>query len=121
MAGAYSGQEKKSAAKHAHHIFAKAQHPQFEAYPENLIMLTPDQHLSEAHPKSRTSQVDPDYQIQYLLVQCDIIAESRRKGETLYSKERFVKMLNEGLRLEVKMRDSFAKISEKLRACLASP
>ena len=119
--GASSGQGKENVAKHAHHIFTRAQHPQFEAYPENLILLTPDQHLSEAHPKSRTSQVDPNYQIQYLLEQCDIIEGSRRKGETLYSKERFVEMLNEGLKLEVKSRDSFAKISEKLRARLAHP
>ena len=121
MADAYSGQGKEHAAMHAHHIFTRAQHPQFEAYPENMIMLTPSQHLSQAHPKSKTSQVDPDYQIQYLLMQCDTIAESRRKGETLYSKERFVKMLNEGLKLEVKPRDSFARIKEKLRACLMRP
>lgn len=118
---AHPGQGEESAATHAHHIFTRARHPQFEAYPENLIMLTPDQHLSEAHPKSKTSQVDPDYQIQYLLAQCDTIAESRRKGETLYSKERFVKMLNDGLRLEVKLRDSFADMKEKLRARLARP
>ena len=106
---------------HVHHIFPKAQCPQFEAYPENLIMLTPDQHLLEAHPKSKTSQVDPDRQIQYLLAQCDRIAGSIRKGETLYSKERLVKMLNDGLGLEVKLRDSFTKIKEKLRARQVRP
>ena len=118
---ASSGQGERSAATHAHHIFARAQHPQFEAYPENLIMLTPDQHLSEAHPNSRTSQVDSDYQIQYLLAQCDSIAASLRKGETLYSKKRLVKMLNDGLALKVMLRDSFAKIKEKLRTRQTRP
>ena len=109
------------AAKHAHHIFPRKRHPQFEAYPENLIMLTPDQHLSEAHPSSKTSQVDPDRQIQYLLAQCDRIAASLRKGETLYSKKRLVEMLDGGLGLRVTLRDSYAKIKAELRARLSRP
>ena len=84
-------------------------------------MLTPGQHLSEAHPNSKTSQVDPDRQIQYLLAQCDRIAASLRKGETLCSKKRLVEMLDGGLGLRVTLRDSYAKIKAELRARLSRP
>ena len=121
LSGAEPGLGERRAATHAHHIFPRKRHPQFEAYPENLIMLTPGQHLSEAHPNSKTSQVDPDRQIQYLLAQCDKIAASLRKGETLYSKKRLVEMLDGGLGLRVTLRDSYAKIKAELRACLSRP
>ena len=84
-------------ASHVHHIFPLNEFPQLSWYLENLIKLTPTQHLSKAHPKGNTTIVDRDYQLTCLLAKSDSIEFSIRKHELIYSKESFVHVINTGL------------------------
>lgn len=61
---------------HMHHIFPEAAFPDISGYVENLIALTPTQHLGYAHPSGRTQQIDSRYQHQLLLAKVDRIRES---------------------------------------------
>lgn len=97
-----------------HHIFPQSEWPQYAAYPENLIKLTPAQHMSRAHPNSHTHIVDEFYQIQCLLAKCDSIESSLQNGEFLYSIDNFVRMLNECLNLELDLDCSLDDIRNKL-------
>jgi len=54
-------------AVHAHHIFPESRFPQLAAYYENIIALTPTQHMSYAHPVGYTQKVDRDYQLRCIL------------------------------------------------------
>ena len=77
---------------HMHHIFPESDFPEICFYLENLIALTPTQHLSYAHPQGRTQEIDEQYQHLLLLSKIDRIDEnlSGQYGEIIYS---FVNML----------------------------
>ncbi len=49
-------------ATQAHHIFAQSDYPDISDYVENLIMLTPNQHFTMAHPNNNTQYIDKDFQ-----------------------------------------------------------
>jgi len=49
-------------ATHVHHIFMKSEFPSIDSYLENLILLTPTQHLTKAHPNNNTRIIDREYQ-----------------------------------------------------------
>ncbi len=49
-------------ATQAHHIFPQSDFPDISDYVENLIMLTPNQHFSMAHPNNNTQYIDTDFQ-----------------------------------------------------------
>ena len=55
-----------SEATHIHHIFPEALYPVISGSIENLIALSPSQHLNRAHPLGKTQEVNRDYQ--YLLL-----------------------------------------------------
>lgn len=107
-------------ATHVHHIFPQSQHPEFAAYTENLIKLTPEQHYSHAHPNARTQEIDDNYQIQCLLAKCESIEQSIVAGEFMYSKNNFIYMLDKLLGLDIQEEAAFEEIKEKLRAILAT-
>ncbi len=88
-------------ATQVHHIFPRSKYPEFVAYTENLIKLTPEQHFSRAHPNARTQEVNRDYQIQCLIAKCDSISQSIVAGEFVYSKESLIYMLNSCLELGI--------------------
>lgn len=48
-------------ATHVHHIFPQSQFKDLADVLENMIALTPGQHLGEAHPHGNTQRVDPSY------------------------------------------------------------
>ena len=48
-------------ATQAHHIFAQSEYPSIADFVENLIMLTPNQHFSMAHPNNNTQYIDKDF------------------------------------------------------------
>ena len=79
-------------ATNIHHIFPVNEFPEISFYLENLIALTPTQHLSYAHPQGRTQEIDEQYQHLLLLSKIDRIDEnlSGQYGEIIYS---FVNML----------------------------
>lgn len=47
---------------HMHHIFPEAIYPEICYYLENIIALTPTQHLNYAHPDGHTQEIDEQYQ-----------------------------------------------------------
>lgn len=61
---------------HMHHIFPEAVYPEICYYLENIIALTPTQHLNYAHPDGRTQEIDEQYQQLLLLSKAARICEN---------------------------------------------
>jgi hypothetical protein len=81
---------------HAHHIFMQSEFPQIADCPENIIILTPNQHLYRAHPNSKTAIIDEKYQAICLISKLDSIETNIRSGKSDYSLEDFIYVLNTG-------------------------
>lgn len=95
-------------ATQAHHIFKQSDYPTIADYVENLIMLTPNQHYSMAHPNNKTQYVDKDFQYICLIVKStkiylDLTSE---KEDKFYDFEDYKFVLNTGLET-----DEFSSIS----------
>ena len=85
-------------ADHIHHIFPEAEYPEICYYLENLIALTPTQHLSFAHPRGRTTDVDEQYQQLLLLAKTSRIEENITYDslETIYEFGKLIHVMNVG-------------------------
>lgn len=59
-----------------HHIFPENQYPEICYYLENLIALTPTQHLTKAHPNNNTKEICETYQQLLLLSKIERIKEN---------------------------------------------
>lgn len=81
-----------------HHIFPEHQFPEISMYLENLIALTPTQHLAKAHPNGYTQQIDTIYQELLLQAKAGIIEDYLRKTDNdgMYSFENLITVLNVG-------------------------
>lgn len=89
-------------ATQAHHIFPQSEYPEIAAYVENLIMLTPNQHYSMAHPNNNTQYIDRDFQYVCLLakttgIYSDLVSE---REEKFYDFDDYKYVLNIGLETE---------------------
>lgn len=86
-------------AVHIHHIFPEADFTEICAYYENLIALTPTQHLSYAHPNGHTQKVDPAYQNICLLAKAGSIEDTLNdpSRDQIYEFGRFMHVLRVGL------------------------
>ena len=93
-----------------HHIFPKSEYPEFAADAENLIILTPTQHYTKAHPGNNTNKIDKAYQESMLVAK----SHSIENNELHYSKEKFIQILNVGLGLKLPENFSFDEIRIKL-------
>lgn len=102
-------------ATQVHHIFSKSRYPQFRSTPENLILLTAQQHNSKAHPSNRTAETDPDYQIVCLLSKLVSVEKSVISQDGHYSKEGFLRLLKEALGLDLSVNSSFEDIAHAIR------
>lgn len=80
----------------AHHIFMESEFPQIADLPENIIILTPNQHYYRAHPNNKTSVIDERYQAICLISKLDSIEINNRSGDNDYSLEDFINVLNTG-------------------------
>lgn len=87
---------------HIHHIFPEADYPEICYYLENLIALTPTQHLGYAHPGGKTTEIDKLYQQLLLLSKADRIRENltSQTVEHIYEFSNFVYVLNVGFENE---------------------
>ena len=97
-------------ATHIHHIFPKSQYPTIAAFYENLIALTPAQHLQEAHLNGNTQIVSLDFQYALLILKLDHIKrnlEGTDGAEPFYSFKDFMFVLDTGMGM-----DYFEKIDE---------
>ena len=83
---------------HMHHIFPEHQFPEISMYLENLIALTPTQHLTKAHPKGHTQQIDLGYQELLLKAKAGRIEEYLldTDNDGMYSFDNFITVLNVG-------------------------
>lgn len=81
-----------------HHIFPEAEYPEISYFLENLIALTPTQHLDYAHPNGRTQEIDIQYQHLLLLSKADRIFEnlSDNINEHIYEFSNFLFVLQIG-------------------------
>ena len=83
---------------HMHHIFPEADYPEICYYLENIIALTPTQHLGYAHPNGRTNEIDNAYQHLLLLSKADRIQENLNSVtvERIYEFSNLLYVLNVG-------------------------
>ncbi|MGP5612759.1 hypothetical protein [Corynebacterium variabile] len=72
-------------ATHIHHMFPKSQFPQLADTRENLIALTPGQHMGEAHPNGNTSIIDSIYRKSCLFQKLESVKRSGEKGDDFYN------------------------------------
>ena len=104
-------------ATQVHHIFPKQDYLSIDSYLENLILLTPNQHFLQAHPKNRTREINRDYQKICLVSKLVSIRKSVEElQDGFYSKEDFVFVLNHGLEPETTFNKerSFGEIKNKI-------
>lgn len=83
---------------HMHHIFPEADYPTICYFIENIIALTPTQHLNYAHPNGHTQEIDEQYQHLLLLSKADRIQENITNNdvETIYEFANFLFVLSVG-------------------------
>ncbi|MCK3655137.1 restriction endonuclease [Pasteurellaceae bacterium Macca] len=95
-------------ATQVHHIFAQSEFPDIADYVENLIMLTPNQHFSMAHPNNNTQYIDKDFQYICLLAKSTKIHMNltSTNEEKFYDFDDYKYVLNTGLNT-----DEFSSIS----------
>ena len=105
----YEENEKNVAATQIHHIFPEGLFPTIAGYYENLIALTPNQHLVYAHPKNKTQSINEDYQYTCLVAKTSIIEENLSSDTTvkIYEFVKFLYVLKTGL-----SDDSYENIEE---------
>ena len=91
-----------------HHIFPQSYYPEIADYIENLIALTPTQHLSKAHPNNNTQYISKIYQYYCLIAKVGKIKENIEQNTLpkIYSFEDLIYVLNTGLET-----DDFSKIT----------
>lgn len=85
-------------ATHMHHIFPEAVYPEICCFLENIIALTPTQHLNYAHPGNRTQEIDEQYQHLLLLSKAERIRENLTDAtvERIYDFSSFLFVLSVG-------------------------
>ena len=88
-------------ANHAHHIFMKNEFPELSDTFENLILLTPTQHLNFAHPDGNTQKISMSYQLVCLLSKLDSIEKSEFRADDFYDLNKFKQVVNIGLDKEL--------------------
>ena len=101
-------------ASHVHHIFPVSSFRELATYLENLIKLTPSQHLSMAHPNGNTHIINRDYQSVCLLAKSRSIENSLKNGEMFYSVPNFVHVINTGLGISLPTATDFNNIRKAI-------
>lgn len=90
-------------ATHIHHIFPRSIYPNISYYLENLIALTPTQHLNYAHPNNRTNEINENFQYLLLLAKTQIIKENIISGGDckIYDFDKLVTILDTGFNNDI--------------------
>jgi len=98
-----------------HHIFMKHEKPYLAGHLENLINLTPNQHLTKAHPSMNFTVTDPHYQKIFLEKKIKDTQFSEKNSDGFYSKENLIEVLNIGFGVnEFEMSDDYDHLLYKL-------
>lgn len=101
-------------ATQVHHIFPDKPFPQYRACLENLILLTPSQHNTRAHPNNNPHLVDGEYQRICLLAKLDSISKSISNGDKFYSLLTFIDMVNDIKNLKIPRDASINNVKDRL-------
>ncbi|MCG4437327.1 restriction endonuclease, partial [Erysipelothrix rhusiopathiae] len=83
-----------------HHIFPESKYPSISGFLENMMALTPTQHLFKAHPNNNTNNIDREYQQLILETKALIIEENVGSENQIYTYENFSIVLNTGFEHE---------------------
>ena len=94
----YEFEKIKDCVTHIHHIFPKSDYPSICYYLENLIALTPTQHLNYAPPNGKTHEINEQYQNCLLLAKANRIRENLNGNSKniIYSFANILKVLSVG-------------------------
>lgn len=106
-------------ATQVHHIFPQSSHPGLVDIRENLILLTPTQHNTLAHPLNNTNAVDFDYQIECLLSKLSTIEKSIQSNpdDDFYSLKRLISVINTGyIDIGIPINSTFNEVRLMLRS-----
>jgi len=106
-------------ATQVHHIFPEHEFLQISAHVENLILLTPQQHNTRAHPSNHTQSIDRDYQRECLLAKIDSIEKSIQQGKDIYSKESLIHVVNVGLSMNLSTNTTFDELRDAVKKAYA--
>lgn len=89
-------------ATQAHHIFSQSDYPDIADSIENIIMLTPNQHFSMAHPNNKTQYIDKDFQYVCLIAKATRIYDNLTSNNPnkLYDFDNYKYVLNIGLKTD---------------------
>ncbi|MGT2779386.1 restriction endonuclease [Streptococcus intermedius] len=89
-------------ATQVHHIFPQSAFPEIADYLENLIMITPNQHFSMAHPNNHTIYIDRDFQYICLLAKASriMVNLTSQIEPDFYDFEDYKFVLNTGLKTD---------------------
>lgn len=101
---------------HIHHILPESAYPQFSFFRENLISLTPGQHLSRAHPQGNTHRVNPEFQLVCLIAKISDIDTSIQRGDGFYRISNFIQMVDAKFNLNLPENTPADQIKTKLES-----
>lgn len=79
---------------HIHHILPQHSYSEYSLARENLIALTPGQHLSFAHIRANTNSIDPLFQAICLKAKLINITTSIKNEEDFYDYNAFISIVN---------------------------
>lgn len=102
-------------ATQVHHIFPRSKYPSLVATKENLILLTPTQHYTKAHPKNSTGSVDRNYQIDCLVAKIRSVEKSD-VFDLFYTPEGMRFVLLAGLGMETSVDEPWSNIVARLQS-----
>lgn len=104
----FNGMYSDGPATQIHHIFPEHEYPEISMFLENLIALTPTQHLTQAHPNNHTNKIDLAYQELLLKAKASNIEENLTDDtvETIYSFEQFVTVLKTGFDSDIQITEN---------------
>lgn len=89
-------------ATHIHHIFTVSEYPLIASYVENLIALTPTQHLNHAHVNGNTNIINYEYQRLCLIAKIGKIKDNLQNDlvDKIYNFEDLCFVLNIGFKTD---------------------
>jgi len=92
----YQENHSKDLATHMHHIFPESEYPEISGYPENIIALTPTQHLNYAHIDGNTQVISETFQQIILLAKNETIRKDYIEKIDVYDFNNFLLVLSVG-------------------------
>jgi hypothetical protein len=104
-------------ATQVHHIFPQSTFPTIAAHLENLILLTPQQHFTKAHPNNNTKITSKDYQLICLIAKSNTIETyltRNNENSYIYTKEGYIYVVNTGLKQKFENKISFKALREQI-------